>query len=71
MRNRRSERFHHWRQNINNLRYADDTVMIAKSERKLQDLLDKRVEESKKKGLTMNCKKTECMVVSKKVQHVH
>ena len=53
-------------QNINNLRYADDTVLIAKSEKRLQDLLDKVVEESKKKGLTINYKKTECMVVSKR-----
>ena len=53
-------------QNINNLRYADDTVLIAKSEKELQGLLDKVVEESKKKGLTINCKKTECMVMSKR-----
>ena len=51
--------------NFNNLRYADDTVLIAQSEEKLQRLLDKVVEESKKKGLTINCKKTECMVISK------
>ena len=53
-------------QNINNLRYVDDTVLLAKSEKELQDLLDKVFEEGKKKGLTINCKKTECMVVSKK-----
>ena len=52
-------------QNINNLRYADDTVLIAKFEKELQDLLHKVVEESKKKGLTINCKKTKGMVVSK------
>ncbi|XP_042883267.1 uncharacterized protein LOC122260182 [Penaeus japonicus] len=52
--------------NINNLRYADDTVLIAESRDNLQELLDKVIEESKKKGLTINCKKTECMVVSKK-----
>ncbi|MCH9665805.1 MAG: hypothetical protein K0U41_08180 [Gammaproteobacteria bacterium] len=53
--------------NINNLRYADDTVLLAESEEELQDLLDKVVDESKKKGLTINSKKnkTECMVVSK------
>ena len=44
-------------QNINNLRSADDTILIAKSERKLPDLLDRVVEESKKKGLTINCKR--------------
>ena len=50
-------------QNINKLRYADDIVLIVKSEKELQDLLDRVVEESKKK---INSKKTECMVVSKR-----
>ena len=36
--------------NINNIRYADDTVLIADSEEKLKELLDKVVEESKNKG---------------------
>ena len=40
--------------------------MIAKCEKELQDFLDKVVEEKKKKTLTINCKKTECMVVSKR-----
>ena len=53
--------------NISNLRYADDTVLLAESEKELQDLLDKVAEESKKKDLMINCKKTECMVVSKRV----
>ncbi len=52
--------------NVNNLRYADDTVLIAESQAKLQELLDKVVEESETKGLSINCKKTVCMVVSKK-----
>ena len=53
--------------NTNNIRYTDDTTLISESAEKLQEvLLDKVVEESKKKGLTINCKKTECMVVSKK-----
>ena len=52
--------------NINNIRYADDTVLIANSEEKLKELLEKVVEESKNKGLSINCKKTECMVVSRK-----
>jgi len=51
--------------NLNNLRYADDTVLIAESEEKLQEILDKVVEASEKKGLTINCRKTECMVISK------
>ena len=43
--------------NINNIRYADDTVLIADSEEKLKELLDKVVEESKNKGLSINCKR--------------
>ena len=54
--------------NMNNLRYADDTALTSDSAEKLQKLLDKVVEESRKKGLTINCKKTECMVVSKKAE---
>ena len=52
--------------NINNLRYADDTVLIADSEDKLQRILSTAAEESERKGLQLNAKKTECMVVSKK-----
>ena len=42
------------------------SILIAKSEKELQDLLDKVVEEIKNKGPTITCKKTECMVVSKR-----
>ena len=52
--------------NLNNLRYADDTVLIAESQKQLQRLLDTVVKESEKMGLSLNVKKTECMVVSKK-----
>ena len=52
-------------QNITNLRYADDTILLAESEEDLQKLLDVVVRESELKGLSINCK-TECMVVSKK-----
>ena len=52
--------------NINNLRYADDTVLIATSERNLQALVDTINEESEKLGLGLNKKKTETMVISKK-----
>ena len=52
--------------NITNLRYADDTVLLAESQRDLQKLIDVLVRESERKGLSLNCKKTECMVVSKK-----
>ena len=53
-------------ENLNNLRYADDTSLLAGSEEDLQRLLDIVVEESEKLGLSLNVKKTECMVVSKK-----
>ena len=42
-----------WR-NINNLRYADDTVLMAESEEKLNSLLMKVKEESEKAGLKLN-----------------
>ena len=51
--------------NINNLRYADDTVSIADSEEKLQGILTTVTVESENKGLQLNAKKTECMVISK------
>ena len=40
--------------NINNLRYADDTTLIAESEEELKSLLMKVKEESEKAGLTLN-----------------
>ncbi|KAG1686094.1 Retrovirus-related Pol polyprotein from type-1 retrotransposable element R2 [Nymphon striatum] len=54
--------------NINNIRFADDTALIAASEKKLQALLDKVVECSDKMGLTINVKKTKSMTISKKQQ---
>ena len=51
---------------INNIRYADDTVLIADSEENLQRLLDITIEKSEEMGLTLNVKKTVCMVISKK-----
>ncbi len=53
--------------NLNNIRYADDTVLIADTEKKLQNLLQKVAKESEKKGLSINYKKTECMVISKRM----
>ncbi|GFN90606.1 endonuclease-reverse transcriptase [Plakobranchus ocellatus] len=53
-------------QNINNLRYADDTVVIAENKEDLQKLLNIVEEESRKKGLELNSKKTEVMVISRK-----
>ena len=46
------------RRNINNLRYADDTTLMAESEEKLQSLLMKVQEESEKVGLKLNIQKT-------------
>jgi hypothetical protein len=51
--------------NFNNLRYADDTVLVAQSEEDLQRLIDVIVIESNLKGLSLNSRKTEVMVVSK------
>ena len=49
-----------WR-NINNLRYADDTTLIAESEEELKNLLMRVKEESEKVGLKLNIKKTKSM----------
>ena len=48
--------------NINNLRYADDTTLMAESEEKLKSLLMKVKEESEKFGLKLNIQKTKIMV---------
>ena len=47
--------------NINNLRYADDTTLMAESEEELKSLLIKVKEESKKVGLKLNIQKTKIM----------
>ena len=47
--------------NINNLRYADDTTLMAESEEELKSLLMKLKEESKKVGLKLNIQKTKIM----------
>ena len=49
------------RRNINNLRYADDTTLIAESEEELKSLLMKVKEESEKIGLKLNIQKTKIM----------
>ena len=49
------------RRNINNLKYADDTTLMAKSEEELKSLLMKEKEESEKAGLKLNIKKTTIM----------
>ena len=50
--------------NINNLRYADDTTLMAKSEEELKSLLMKVKEESEKVGLKLNIQKTKIMASS-------
>ena len=47
--------------NINNLRYADDTTLMAESEEELKNLLMKVKEESEKVGLKLNIRKTKIM----------
>ena len=49
------------RRNINNLRYADYTTLMAKSEQELKSLLMKVKEESEKVGLKLNIQKTKIM----------
>ena len=49
------------RRNINNLRFADDTTPMAKSEEELNSLLMKVKEESEKAGLKLNIQKTKIM----------
>ena len=49
-----------WR-NLNNLRYADDTTLMAESEEELKSLLMKVKEESEKFGLKLNVQKTKIM----------
>ena len=52
------------RRNINNLRYADDTTLMAENEEELKSLLMKVKEESKKVGLKLNIQKTKIMASS-------
>ena len=49
------------RRNINNLRYADDTTLMAESEEELKSLLMKVKEDSEKAGLNINIQKTKIM----------
>ena len=47
--------------NINNLRYSDDTALMAENEKELKSLLMKMKEESEKVGLKLNIQKTKIM----------
>ena len=49
------------RRNINNLRYSDDTTLMAENEEELESLLMKVKEESEKVGLKLNIQKTKIM----------
>ena len=49
------------RRNINNLRYADDTILMAESEEELKTLLMKVKEKSENVGLKLNIQKTKIM----------
>ena len=51
------------RRNINNLRYADDTTLVAQSEEELKSLLMRVKEESEKAGLKLNIQKTKIMAI--------
>ena len=52
--------------NINNLRYADDTTLMAESEEELKSLLMKMKEESEKVGFKLNIQKTKIMAIDGK-----
>ena len=52
------------RRNINNLRYADDTTLMAESKEELKSLLMKMKDESEKAGLKLNIQKTKIMASS-------
>ena len=52
------------RRNINNLRHADDTTLMAESEEELKSLLMKVKEESEKAGLKLNIQKTKILASS-------
>lgn len=55
---------------INNLRYADDTVVIANDPMELQNMMDSIVEHSRNYGLSMNIKKTKTMVFAKSPKNI-
>ena len=57
------------RRNINNLRYADDTTLMAESKEKLKSLLMKVKEESEKAGLKIHIQKTKIMASSPIAMH--
>ena len=56
------------RRNINNLRYVDDTILMAESKEELKSLLMKVKEESEKIGLILNIQKTKIMALVPSLQ---
>ena len=62
------------RRNINNLRYADDTTLMAESKEELKSFLMKVKEENEKVGLKLNIQKTKIMasgpIASWEIEHV-
>ena len=56
--------------NINNIRYADDTVLLADTEERLQELIDRLDEEGRAIGLKINIGKTEVMGVTKRTEQL-
>lgn len=54
------------RRNVNNIQYADDTVLVADSEEKLQRLVSELQESCERRGFKINCKKTEVMGITKR-----
>uniref|UniRef100_A0A8D9DVR2 Craniofacial development protein 2 n=1 Tax=Cacopsylla melanoneura TaxID=428564 RepID=A0A8D9DVR2_9HEMI len=52
---------------VNNLRYADDTVLLAENIEDLQRMLNKVMEASEEYGLTLNTKKTKFMIITKRI----
>ena len=59
------------RRNINNIRYADDTTLMAESEEELKSLLMKVKQESEKVGLKCNIQKTKIIRSSHPVPSLH
>jgi len=59
------------RRNINNLRYADDTTLMAESEEELKSLLMKVKEESEKVGLKLNIQKTMIIAFLPRSNHLN
>ena len=57
------------RRNINNFRYADDTILVAEIEEELKSLLKKMKEESEKVGLKLNIKKTTTTMIMTSGSH--